>query len=76
MKVKKIEKIENADVYNMYVKNHHNFAVNGGFIVHNCDALRYFCAGRPYPPKMKVPKVPRESIFKSQNNTRSDLDIW
>jgi len=25
----------------MYVKNHHNFAVNGGFIVHNCDAVRY-----------------------------------
>nr|DAM08179.1 MAG TPA: Transcription initiation factor IIB,Transcription initiation factor IIB, mini-intein, HINT [Caudoviricetes sp.] len=25
----------------MYVNNHHNFAVNGGVIVHNCDALRY-----------------------------------
>lgn len=30
------------DVYNMEVDNHHNFSVNGGFIVHNCmDALRY-----------------------------------
>jgi len=30
------------DVYNMEVANHHNFAVNGGFIVHNCiDATRY-----------------------------------
>lgn len=27
----------------MEVKSHHNFSVNGGFIVHNCmDAIRYF----------------------------------
>ncbi|WP_391503129.1 hypothetical protein [Clostridium botulinum] len=31
------------DTYNMEVKGHHNFSVNGGLIVHNCmDALRYF----------------------------------
>ena len=30
------------DVYNMEVECHHNFSVNGGFIIHNClDALRY-----------------------------------
>lgn len=30
-------------MYNMEVKNHHNFSINGGFIVHNCmDAVRYF----------------------------------
>lgn len=46
MKIKKIEQVENEDVYNMEVENHHNFAVNGGFIVHNCDALRYFCIMR------------------------------
>ena len=39
-----IREIGEADVYNMEVKNHHNFSVCGGFIVHNClDALRYFC---------------------------------
>ncbi|GAA0115724.1 hypothetical protein UT300016_14510 [Clostridium senegalense] len=27
----------------MEVKDHHNFSVNGGLIVHNCmDAMRYF----------------------------------
>ena len=32
-----------ADVYNMEVAANHNFAVNGGLIVHNCmDAMRYF----------------------------------
>ena len=31
------------DVYNMEVANNHNFAVNGGLIVHNCmDSARYF----------------------------------
>lgn len=30
-------------VYNMEVDEHHNFAVNGGIIVHNCmDSMRYF----------------------------------
>ena len=32
-----------ANVYNMEVADNHNFAVNGGLIVHNCmDSARYF----------------------------------
>mgnify|MGYP004547883423 FL=1 len=46
MKIAGIAKIEldgREDVYNMEVADNHNFAVNGGLIVHNCmDALRYF----------------------------------
>jgi len=42
-----IEYAGQADVYNMEVKDHHNFSICGGLIVHNCDALRYFVAGRP-----------------------------
>lgn len=43
VKIKSIKYIGKEDVYNMEVKNHHNFSVNGGFIVHNCmDAIRYF----------------------------------
>ena len=41
VKIKSIKFSGYEDVYDMYVKNHHNFAVNGGVIVHNCDALRY-----------------------------------
>ena len=41
VKIKSIRFSGYEDVYDMYVRNHHNFAVNGGFIVHNCDALRY-----------------------------------
>lgn len=41
-KVKSVKCIGKADVYNMEVEEHHNFAVNGGLIVHNCiDSLRY-----------------------------------
>nr|UVX80474.1 MAG: Terminase [Bacteriophage sp.] len=29
-------------VYNMTVDGTHNFAVNGGLVTHNCDAMRYF----------------------------------
>jgi len=44
VKVKSIKEIGNKEVYNMEVKNHHNFSICGGFIVHNCmDALRYMC---------------------------------
>ena len=42
--VAKIEIEPNEDVYNMEVMGTHNFAVNGGVIVHNCmDEIRYFC---------------------------------
>ena len=42
--ISKIEIEPNEDVYNMEVVGTHNFAVNGGLIVHNCmDEIRYLC---------------------------------
>lgn len=41
-KVKSIKSLGREDVYNMEVENTHNFAINGGLIVHNCDGLRYY----------------------------------
>lgn len=42
VKIKKITQSHNEDVYNLEADKYHNFAVNGGLIVHNCaDALRY-----------------------------------
>lgn len=41
--IKGIKHIQSQPVYNMEVKDNHNFAVNGGIIVHNCmDAFRYY----------------------------------
>lgn len=40
--IKSIEDDGYEDVYNMEVDDVHNFAVNGGYIVHNCmDSMRY-----------------------------------
>ena len=42
IRVKRIQKMSAEPVYNMEVEQYHNFAVNGGLIVHNCiDSGRY-----------------------------------
>lgn len=44
VEIESIRKVGKEPVYNMEVKKFHNFAVNGGIIVHNCmDDIRYFC---------------------------------
>ena len=41
-RVRRIRKTAAEPVYNMEVEQFHNFAVNGGLIVHNCiDSARY-----------------------------------
>lgn len=61
--ISKIEKLGHADVYNMEVENHHNLAVNGGFIVHNCmDADRYFAMKRLYKKKKKHVRLFKEGF--------------
>lgn len=30
-------------VYNMLVEDNHDFCDGNGIVLHNCDALRYFC---------------------------------
>ena len=60
VKIKAIRKVGREPVYNMEVEDNHNFAVEGGLIVHNCmDAMRYFVKTK------KIVKVKREtkSIF-------------
>lgn len=62
VKVKRVTKLpERQDVYNMEVENIHNFAVQGGVIVHNCyDSARYFLMERPISAaeeKIIVPKI-------------------
>ena len=42
VRVRRIRKTAAEPVYNMEVERFHNFAVNGGLIVHNCiDSARY-----------------------------------
>lgn len=60
MKVKSVAYSGKADVYNMEVDDTHDFAVQGGVIVHNClDDARYFCMMRPIAPrKIEVKQKP------------------
>jgi hypothetical protein len=42
VRVKSVKEAGLADVYCLYVPEHHNFAVGErGFFISNCDALRY-----------------------------------
>ena len=42
LRIKRINKVPNVDVYNMEVEDVHCFAVSkSNIIVHNCDAMRY-----------------------------------
>jgi len=60
-KVKGIYPLNNEDVYNMEVENHHNYSVNGGFILHNCDSVRAFAIARLIP--VKQPQEPQYYNF-------------
>ena len=40
--IESIEYIGEHDVYNMEVDKYHNYAIDGGIILHNCDSLRYY----------------------------------
>lgn len=40
-KIRSIKPVGFEPVYNMYVENTNCYSVNGGLILHNCDAVRY-----------------------------------
>lgn len=61
-RVAKIEPAGQADVYNIEVESAHNYAICGGIVVKNCDALRYMMDGRP----RHRPIVPREGDYERQ----------
>lgn len=70
MKIKKIIQLDNEDVFNMEVEKHHNFLVNGGVVVHNCDAIRYLLADRP--PQAYEDKNSK----KYDDDDDDDVDTW
>mgnify|MGYP000320053715 CR=1 FL=1 len=54
VRVKSVEYVGKEDVYNMEVRDHHNYSVAGGFIIHNCiDSTRY-AFSEDMKNKMKV----------------------
>lgn len=70
--IKAIRKIGKADVYNMEVEDNHNFAIEGGLIVHNCmDACRYFVKTMGIIKKAR--RQPYNSIFEADAQRRAHL---
>lgn len=61
VKVAKIAKAEAQPVYNLQTKEHHNFLVSGGVVVHNCDSLRYYCAARTQREEKPIEPTPYEA---------------
>ena len=53
VRVKSIHPAGRADVYNMEVEGTHNYAIEGGVIVHNC---RYVLMENPISPRLPADK--------------------
>lgn len=62
-KVISVKRVGEEPVYNLEVDNTHCFAINGGFIVHNCESLRYGLMTRPSPAKRKQEEVRRRILI-------------
>ena len=54
VRVSCVRKAGREPVYNMEVEGTHNYAINGGVIVHNCEALRYGLMSRPSSFREKI----------------------
>lgn len=52
MRVLNVDRVGTADVFNMTVDGTHDFVLDNGIVTHNCDEMRYFCMGRPIPPRL------------------------
>lgn len=74
-KIKSIEPIGQENVYNMEVEDHHNYSVNGGLIIHNCDAIRYFIAARPCPDNGRDSFLPGSDPGRRKEQD-FDTELW
>lgn len=73
MKISTIRRIGIAPVYNMTVKEHHNFMVAGNVILHNCDAVRYYCVSRVLPAEAILAK---EECWEDDEDSMEDYDSF
>ena len=77
MKVKRIVPAGTADVYNMEVEGTHDFAVNGGAIVHNCyDMVRYVAMKNPIAPRPRITKAPKPYDPLESEHKAADYDKY
>lgn len=73
-RVKNIKYIGKEDVYNMQVDKYHNFSVNGGYIAHNCDCLRYGIVDLPDNPDELIDLVGTYFLNERKSTKRSAVE--
>jgi phage terminase large subunit len=57
-------------------KNPNVYATEPHIYTHSIDGARYFVAGRPYPPKMAVPRANRQNTFDFKNDNEGGHMTW
>jgi hypothetical protein len=76
-KVKAVRYAGIEDTYDLTVKDHHNFSICGGLIVHNCvESIRYGCMSRhPEYSRLEALNFPKGTSEADKDRIRSNLDF-
>lgn len=76
-KVKAVRYVGIEDTYDLTVKDHHNFSICGGLIVHNCnESARYFCMSRhPADSKQDQLLFPKGTSAADAERIRTNMDF-
>lgn len=76
LRIVAIRPLPPEDVYNMEVDDTHDFAVEGGIIVHNCyDDVRYGLMTRPWTPYVE-PERKRRDRWAKVEREGAKADSW
>lgn len=81
MRIKKIEIIENEDVYDITVEKNHNFIANG-IVIHNCVEIGMYPKTRDGRSgfqgcvRSKTKLITRQGIVEIGDVIGSEIDIW
>lgn len=59
-------------VYNMEVFGLHNFVTAFGTVLHNCDAVRYYCISRVLPAEVQAEK--EEALWDDDEDEQNDYN--
>jgi hypothetical protein len=66
-KVKFLKEVPNEDVYCCSVDYLDSFVVEGGLVVHNCDALRYLCMAPAHLWSLPEREQPKSNVVPMSN---------
>jgi hypothetical protein len=73
VRVKSVSFAGTEDTYDLTVRDHHNFSICGGLIVHNC---RYFCMSRhPEYSRQEQLLFPKGTSAADAERIRTNMDF-